>query len=99
MDTISREVFSVDEFCVAHNISRAFLYKLWNDGRDRGRCPLALGSSFPTSQPRNGVGRAKWWPHKSCTSKKGAAARATRFRRSMSARTILDLTYHPFICK
>jgi predicted DNA-binding transcriptional regulator AlpA len=46
MDTqtnaISREVFSVDEFCVAHNISRAFLYKLWNDGR--GPRAMSVGS-------------------------------------------------------
>jgi predicted DNA-binding transcriptional regulator AlpA len=46
MDTtsnaIGREVFSVDEFCVAHSISRAFLYKLWRDGQ--GPRAMSVGS-------------------------------------------------------
>jgi hypothetical protein len=37
MDTQSnalvRKAYSVDEFCVSHSISRAFLYKLWNEGK------------------------------------------------------------------
>jgi hypothetical protein len=37
-----RKVFSVDEFCVAHDISRAMLYKLWNSGR--GPRAMSVGS-------------------------------------------------------
>jgi predicted DNA-binding transcriptional regulator AlpA len=41
-NTIGREVFSVDEFCVAHSISRAFLYKLWSNGQ--GPRAMSVGS-------------------------------------------------------
>jgi hypothetical protein len=41
-NAIGREVFSVDEFCVAHNISRAFLYKIWRDGK--GPKAMSVGS-------------------------------------------------------
>ena len=41
-NAIGRVVFSVDEFCVAHNISRAFLYKIWRDGK--GPRAMSVGS-------------------------------------------------------
>jgi predicted DNA-binding transcriptional regulator AlpA len=34
--------YSVDQFCVAHGISRAMLYKLWTDGK--GPRPMSVGS-------------------------------------------------------
>lgn len=36
------DAFTVDHFCRSHGISRAFLYKLWQDGR--GPRPMKVGA-------------------------------------------------------
>jgi hypothetical protein len=41
MDTDTRDAYGVDEFSARHDISRAYLYLLWNEGKAPATCRLA----------------------------------------------------------